>query len=314
VTSNSDPVPSGTLLVDTRIGGAQSWQGAGITNAAGALSAIANRWSGGANPYVSSVADWYPTVGAFATDADGTGASAIRSDVNRWDQGGPLDAITRDGGGDEWSIVLATPYPLEVYVQVETWLSRTATSGFNASPTNGGPTAVIGQHTVINQNAYDIGDVSGFKFMHFWTYAPTGTLFQAATAYEESRSDWLWAGSSVGGVGIIAPQLTYNAYSHSWSPAAEGATFPNVSSPYAPNGAVPANSMWHKQTFYYKAASSETAADGVVKWWLNGILVMSKTNCDHGNYPFKRLSWTSTHRCVQYNSVEMHKNLVIWTP
>ena len=68
-----------------------------------------------------------------------------------------------------------------------------------------------------------------------------------------------------------------NAHVNGWSgdPSGLSGWFePNGPS----NGVVSAGSGWHKIEVYLKASTTGTSRDGIVRWWLDGVLVGSYTN------------------------------------
>jgi hypothetical protein len=105
-----DPVPSGTIVVDTRKGGPQSIQN--VATMTEALAAIQS------SPLVRLAEnDWMK----FTTDLDGNGTRAFRAEWNDW--GG-----VPGGQGRRIRTYFAQP-PKQLYIQWKHWMGRTPTGG-----------------------------------------------------------------------------------------------------------------------------------------------------------------------------------------
>lgn len=52
--------------------------------------------------------------------------------------------------------------------------------------------------------------------------------------------------------------------------------------------------VWHTVELYGKASTTSTSRDGIVRWWLDGVLQGNYTNVNYGPGPFTKFNWTST--------------------
>ncbi len=154
--TGQDPVPSGTIILDTRRNGPHSIQGANSLQ--DALAAI-----GGA-PLVRQVEH---TSAQFTTNLDGRGTRAFRMEWRDW-QGVP------GGQGRRIRVYLGlNPRPKRLYIQWKHWMGRTPT---------GGGIGAIGAFDVTNQ--YD-GN-AGRKYLLQMRAVPGLT--------SDGRTDIVWAG------------------------------------------------------------------------------------------------------------------------
>ncbi len=64
--------------------------------------------------------------------------------------------------------------------------------------------------------------------------------------------------------------------------------FPNVNSAAA---ALPLNT-WTKIEAYIKASTTKTSRDGIVRWWVNGVLVGNYTNINYGEQGLNEWVWS----------------------
>jgi hypothetical protein len=51
--------------------------------------------------------------------------------------------------------------------------------------------------------------------------------------------------------------------------------------------------VWNRYELYSKAASAEDVYDGIVRWWVNGILVVNRENIRRSWLPFTELHWAA---------------------
>jgi hypothetical protein len=67
-------------------------------------------------------------------------------------------------------------------------------------------------------------------------------------------------------------------------------------------------------TLYFKAASSDAAADGIVRAWVNGTQIINVTNALIGPRSFTGPELPSVFNQPQYDQIEYFWDLVIWSP
>lgn len=158
VSASGNPTPSGTLWVDTRSGGANDIQAAGVTTLAQAITAMSST-----GRYIENGGGF-----AFTTNVDGAGTHALRVDLNGWG-GTPQD------GGATLITYIQTANPTELYVQWKHWMGATATGGGNGA---------VGVFDITNEN--DPGGNAGRKYLlHLRDVADGGSY---------GRVDHVWAG------------------------------------------------------------------------------------------------------------------------
>jgi hypothetical protein len=68
------------------------------------------------------------------------------------------------------------------------------------------------------------------------------------------------------------------------------------------------------QTVYYKAASSETAYDGVIRLWINGRLIVEAVGAPIMHYGFHRFSLPTVMRAPSLDQSEYVWDIVAWEP
>lgn len=71
------------------------------------------------------------------------------------------------------------------------------------------------------------------------------------------------------------------------------ACFPNVNGFRFPLGS------WVKLESYIKASTTATSRDGIVRWWVNGVLVGNYTNMNYGEQGLNEWIWTETWAALQ---------------
>jgi len=67
-------------------------------------------------------------------------------------------------------------------------------------------------------------------------------------------------------------------------------------------------------TLYFKAASTNTASDGVFRLWINGVLTFERTDVPAGNLPFDQYQIFSTWPDVPQAQCEYLWNMLVWVP
>jgi hypothetical protein len=67
-------------------------------------------------------------------------------------------------------------------------------------------------------------------------------------------------------------------------------------------------------TLYFKAASSDAAADGIARVWVNGAQIINVTNALIGPRSFTGPELPSVFNQPQYDQIEYFWDLVVWTP
>lgn len=64
--------------------------------------------------------------------------------------------------------------------------------------------------------------------------------------------------------------------------------YPNVGSPAITIG------QWTKIEVYLKSSTTMTSRDGIVRWWINGVLAGNYTNVNHAPYGLNDWTWSET--------------------
>jgi hypothetical protein len=161
--AGQDPVPSGTILLDTRKNGPHSIQ------AANSLQEAENilRGAGGVR---------YTETGfEFTTNLDGTGTRAFRAHWTDW--GG----VPQDQGRKLVVYLAPSPRPREIYIQWKHWMGRTPT---------GGGIGEVGAFDITNE--LDPGGNAGRKY---------GLLLRdVSDGGSQGRVDIVWPGPSPVGI------------------------------------------------------------------------------------------------------------------
>jgi hypothetical protein len=67
-------------------------------------------------------------------------------------------------------------------------------------------------------------------------------------------------------------------------------------------------------THYFQAESSVGARDGIVRVWVNGVLLMDKTNIHTGVNGVDRFQFPSVFMAPAINQTEYFWDIVAWTP
>ena len=135
-------------------------------------------------------------------------------------------------------------------------------------------------------------DGAGRKMMRFLRDVPDGG---ASWSF-----DLLWGGPSPG----ANPYFGY--WKHSGSP---NGTHRSVS--YQPENLY---NQVVTHAVYMKAASSNTAADGVLRIWVNGALLGEWTNIPMGSMGFHRFQWPMIVRGPVHDMTEYWWDIVAWSP
>jgi hypothetical protein len=73
-----------------------------------------------------------------------------------------------------------------------------------------------------------------------------------------------------------------------WAPYGQEHRTPNVTTTYVYPG------QWHRIEFYYKYESSPGAGDGIIRWWVDGVLNGNYTNIYYPTSPFVEFLYAPT--------------------
>ncbi|MQA92732.1 MAG: hypothetical protein GEU90_21330 [Gemmatimonas sp.] len=114
----------------------------------------------------------------------------------------------------------------------------------------------------------------------------------------EDRIEYLWPGPDP-----ALPTITIDSRSNRW--------IGNTGVRWEPQQHV---GETFSHTLYYQAESSEGANDGIIRLWINGQLVIERTDADIGSQAFSRFELPTTMRAPEFDQSEYFWDLVGWEP
>lgn len=185
----------------------------------------------------ASVDDWEGGAAAKAWPHEPAGFTAfMNTDFTTF----PIDEWFSNGA----TIVTDSTAPVSSTFQVVQWEYETSLNAGNS------PGAIYSEEVGHTVDAYFVG--FHFKFSDPYSNHANGTSmwwpFQDSASYVIVFSE-----DSTIGVQVTVPDSTYNL---------EG----NIANPTLALG------VWHQFEHYFQPASSPTADDGIIRWWIDGVL------------------------------------------
>jgi hypothetical protein len=169
-----------------------------------------------------------------------------------------------------------SPYPKEIYVQWKLHMGRTA---------EGGGLGEVGRFQLTNSACSN----AARKALLVPRDVPDGGNY--------GRMGYTWAGPAP-----VKPLLTQTTPDYAVYGSASDFDY---------QGAQGQDII---QTVYYKAASSETAYDGVIRLWINGRLILEAVGANIMHYGFHRFSLPTVMRAPSLDQSEYIWDIVAWEP
>jgi len=290
IAAGTDPVPSGTILFDTRSGQLQSWQGQGYT----ILIQLVNRVL--ESPYVNSI--YAGDNELYGVDITGCanledGSTALRSTIYK-----PI-APSFEGGGGQFRVGFVGPI-YEIWYQRKIWYGQTAAGG-------GGGVGTVGVFTTVNDTLYP--SVSGRKRV---------LIARDLGDPGKGRIDFDFQSQG------SPPQTTQTDCEGFYNiPTGSAAYVANIDNTFNANASAN-KGRWILETFHVKCSTTETSGDGILEWWIDGVLrgqynqntlIDGLTNKVFvANYVLSSVSVTGgTFLRPEQDQSEYYKDHVAWT-